>query len=145
MFLQKSHFEIVLHVFRKSHFEILISSARVVWSIKRLARCPGGDNPILIEDLSGCVPVAVRSSGGCSTMSAVSPLWFAGRCKAAERVSFGWRCPSGGLLPCPAGENINLFKIRFWGIGESVFYRRIYWHIYIYFFTITKKVPQMKN
>ena len=30
---------------------------------KRLARCPGGDNPILIEDPSGCVPVAVRSSG----------------------------------------------------------------------------------
>jgi hypothetical protein len=30
---------------------------------KRLARCPGDDNPILIEDPSGCVPMAVRSSG----------------------------------------------------------------------------------
>lgn len=90
---------------------------------KRLARCPGGDNPILIENPSGCVPVAVRSSGGCSTMSAVSPLWFAGRCQAAKRVSFGWRhprrCPSGGLLPCPASENANLFKMRFGELGNQ--------------------------
>jgi hypothetical protein len=88
---------------------------------KRLARCPGGDNPILIEYPSGCVPVTVMSSGGLLSCQ---------------------RYHVGGVL---LGENINLFKMRAGDLGNQF---PIAGFIDIYtciFFLLQKRFPKRKN
>lgn len=117
MFLKKSHFEIVLHVFRKSHFEILTLSARAVLSIKRLARCPGDGNPILIENPSGRVPVAVRSSGGLLSCQRyhVGGIWSLEDVRQPNAFPLVGGILGGVLL----GENINLFKMRVGDLGNQ--------------------------